>query len=542
MAVLNYWWVTRPKRKLNSIPEVLAAFSNVALSAQWSGSHDVQIEFEDELERDGLKRIGLRRDHSGSGGRTYQAWLSSLGLIFIQENTGIPFLTLAGEAIMEGKSPVAVLTEQVLKYQFPSPFGIKTRVASKFHVHPFIFLLRLLSDSRIEYLTEEEIAKVVMTEGVDDTNKCYEYIVSRLLAFRNTGDKSLPSDFIVTHAPSSGRVNLDHPYSHLTDTANTMMNWLEYTQLIYREEGKMKLQHDRYDDVRSILARKQSFIPRPEDHEFFQRKYGLDPWHVKDTRNLLNTPAVSSKAIDMQRIRQAFIAYSMHRPISKVNPSIVDEIANSTGTDRRLVEAVLYKEYPHGAVGGFLSGYYEMAFKGRDEAVDFEIATTSIFKDIFGYDAKHLGQTGSKSAPDVLLISDSDGYQAIIDNKAYSQYSITGDHHNRMVHNYIENISNYSDCRFPIGFFTYIAGGFISTIDRQIQAEVVESKVCGSGITVGNMIRLVEEHQRSPYSHKELRNIFGLNRQIMLSDIAQCRMSASLLKVAEDSSKYGKKK
>ena len=86
MATLNYWWVTRPKRKLNSIPEVLGVFSNVALSAQWSGSRNIHIQFEDELEKAGLKRIGERRDHSGSGGRTYQAWLFSLGLIFIQNN------------------------------------------------------------------------------------------------------------------------------------------------------------------------------------------------------------------------------------------------------------------------------------------------------------------------------------------------------------------------------------------------------------------------------------------------------------------------
>ena len=117
------------------------------------------------------------------------------------------------------------------------------------------------------------------------------------------------------------------------------------------------------------------------------------------------------------------------------------------------------------------------------------------------------------------MISDTEGYQAIIDNKAYSQYSITGDHHNRMVHNYIENISKYSNCSYPIGFFTYIAGGFISTIDRQIQSEADESHVAGSAITVGNMIKLVEGHQEKPYSHKELRNIFGLNRQILLSDL-----------------------
>lgn len=517
--MLNYWWVTRPKRKLNSIPEVLAAFSNVALSAQWSGKRDIHIQFEDELEKAGLKRVGQRRDHSGSGGRTYQAWLSSLGLIFIQEGTGIPFLTLAGEAIMEGRSPVAVLKEQVLKYQFPSPFGIKTKVSDRFRVHPFIFLLRLLLDSRVSYLTEEEIAKVVMTEGINDSDQCLEHVVNRIHAFRNAGNKSLPPDFIQTHAPSSGRVNYDHPFSHLTDTANTMINWLEYTQLIYRDNGEVRILPEKRDEVKATINKKNAFIPRPEDHEFFQRKYGIDPWHQKDTRNLLNTTTVSSRAIDMQRIRQAFIAYSMHRPIAKVDPDIIIEIATKTGTDKMLVEHVLFKEYPRGAVGGFLSGYYEMAFKGRDEAVDFEVATTSIFKDILGYNAIHLGQTGSKSAPDVLLISDDEGYQAIIDNKAYSQYSITGDHHNRMVHNYIDNISGYSQCPYPIGFFAYIAGGFISTIDKQIQSEVRECNIPGSCITVGNMIKLIERHQEEPYSHKELREIFGVNRQIALSDL-----------------------
>lgn len=519
MATLNYWWVTRPKRKLNSIPEVLAAFSKVALSARWSGSREIHIQFEDELERAGLKRVGQRRDHSGSGGRTYQAWLSSLGLIFIQEGTEIPFLTLAGEAIMEGRNPVTVLTDQVLKYQFPSPFGIKTNVAEKFKVHPFIFLLKLLSDQRIYSLSEEEIAKVVMTEAVDDSERCLEYVIRCILEFRDGGDQSLPTDFIETHTPSTGRVNPEHPYSHLTDTANTIMNWLEYTQLVIREEGRMMIAPEKREAVGNIINRKWGFIQRPEDHEYFQRRYGIDPWHTKDTRNLLNTATVSSRAIDMQRIKQCFIALSMHQPIAKINSDIVLDVATKTGTDQVLVETVLYKNYPHGAVGGFLASYYEMAFKGRDEAIDFEKATTNIFRDILSYDARHLGQTGSKSAPDVLLISDEDGYQAIIDNKAYSQYSISGDHHNRMVHNYLENISRYSDSNYPIGFFTYIAGGFISTINKQLKSESEESSVPGSGITVGNMIKLVEKHQEQPYSHSELRRIFGIGRQILITDL-----------------------
>ena len=46
--------------------------------------------------------------------------------------------------------------------------------------------------------------------------------------------------------------------------------------------------------------------------------------------------------------------------------------------------------------------------------------------------------------PDVLVVSDDAGYQGIIDNKAYSKYSISNDHHNRMVENYIKRIDNYS--------------------------------------------------------------------------------------------------
>ena len=165
-----------------------------------------------------------------------------------------------------------------------------------------------------------------------------------------------------------------------------------------------------------------------------------------------------------------------------------------------------------------MSNYRNMAFQGRDEAVDFEIATTNLFKEVFNYNSIHLGQTGSRSAPDVLIISDNDGYQAIIDNKAYSKYSITGDHHNRMVHNYIEKIATYSECTYPIGFFTYISGGFVSHIDKQIQKEVEESGVHGSGITVSNLISLIEKQNEQPYSHNSLRNIFGLDRQILLSD------------------------
>ena len=102
--MLNYWWVTRPKRKLNSIPEVLSCCSGVSLHSEWQGNLYTHLAFEQALEDSGLKRVGERRDQRGGGGRTYYAWLFSLGLVFTHEATGQTKLTLAGEAIVDGRS------------------------------------------------------------------------------------------------------------------------------------------------------------------------------------------------------------------------------------------------------------------------------------------------------------------------------------------------------------------------------------------------------------------------------------------------------
>ena len=519
--MINYWWVTRPKRRLDSIPEVLATFVDISLNRQWAGQRDSHIAYEDALEQAGLKRKGERRDHSGSGGRTYAAWLESLGLIFRQQKTGNVMLTLSGEAILNGDSPIPVLTNQILKYQFPSSFSTSkgVNVNQRFRIRPFRFLLRLMSDKKLGYITQEEIAKIVIVEAENETVNCYQRIISRILDFRKKGDKILESDYLEKYKPSRGCVNLEHPFSHLEDCANTIINWLEYTQFCHRVDGKFVILDDKRPEVEKILSNSPAFINRPEDHEFFQRKYGIDPKHKKDLRDLGKAKTITAEIILESKIRQAYISLALKKPISSITPQLIDEIHRQTGANEVTVEKYLQKNYPNGSIGAFMTSYFEMAFKGTDEAIDFEKATTEIFTSVFKYKAQHLGQTGSTSAPDILLISDEDGYQSIIDNKAYSEYSINGDHHNRMVHNYIRNIKNYSSCEYPIGYFSYIAGGFIKSIDKQIQAVASESGVNGSGITVGNFIKLIERNQIKPFSHKELRKIFGLNKQILLEDI-----------------------
>jgi hypothetical protein len=523
--MLNYWWVTRPKRKLDSVPEVLTTFADISLNQEWTGQRGTQMAYEEALEKAGLKRVGARRDQSGSGGRTYGAWLVSLGLIFNQAKTGNIKLTLAGEAIMNGDSPVDVLKGQILKYQFPSAFSIGrgVQVNERFKIRPFRFLLKLLSDDRLgKYLVQDEIAKIAAVDAVNETTAVYESVVQKILCYREVGDACLDPDFFELYKPGRGDVNPDHPYSHLQDIANTMINWLEYTQLCKRnDENQLVILEEKRAEVDAILSSVPPFIDRPTDHEYFQRKYGLDPKHRKDTRNLEKTKTVTAKIIAEQKIRSAYIRISLAKPITGITPGLIADISEETGITADLVEEILQTAYPHGSIGAFMASYFKMAFKGRDECTEFEVATTELFRDVLAYDARHLGQTGSKSAPDVLLLSDSDGYQAVIDNKAYSKYSISGDHHNRMVHNYLEHISNYSPSAYPIGFFSYIAGGFGKNIDKQIQEEVRESGVHGSAITVSNFIKMIENQQSGAkrYTHSDLRSIFGLDRQVMLKDV-----------------------
>ena len=519
--MINFWWVTRPKRKLNSIPEVLATFAEISLNQEWLGQRDTHLSLEEALEEANIKRKGERRDQTGGGARTYRAWVSSLGLIFVQESTQQLKLTLAGEAIMNGDSPISVLKNQILKYQFPSSFSMSrgVEVSSRFRIRPFRFLLRLLMDVRIQSLTEEEIAKIVITNAENETEACYRAVVEKILDFRNIGDRSLDVDFFQKYAPKTGRVNPEHPYSHLIDTANTFVNWIEYTQLAKRseEDRSLRVIPEKVEEIKRILSTTPNFIDRPEQHEYFQRKYGIDPKHNKDTRNLTATKTITAKILAEQKVKQAFVGESLKTPITRITPTLVDKITEQTGLELKFVEETLLRLYPQGAVGAFMTEYFEMAFKGRDDATEFEKATTKLFQDVFGFQSNHVGPIGL--TPDVLVVSNTAGYCGIIDNKAYSKYSISNDHHNRMVHNYIEGINNYSKTAYPLAFFSYIAGGFGTNINTQLAKIIAETGVHGSAVTVSHIIQMVEKQQSHPYSHVRIKDIFSIDRQVLLTDL-----------------------
>jgi hypothetical protein len=273
--------------------------------------------------------------------------------------------------------------------------------------------------------------------------------------------------------------------------------------------------------VQSVLSFSLAFIDRPEKQEYFQRKFGIDPNHKKDTRDFSREVTVTAKVIEEMIIRNEFIKLASLSPIAKIDTGIINKIVDVTGLRESIIELTLSKLYPHGAIGSFLSNYFEMAFAGRDNAIEFERATTEVFESIFGFHATHIGSQGL--TPDILLRSEQFEFQGIVDNKAYSRYSISNDHRNRMIHNYINGFRNYSKHTDPLSFFAYISGGFGINIDSQIESISKETGVVGSAISISIFISLIDEHIQKPIDQNAIRKIFSLNRQVLMSDLHNIR-------------------
>ena len=95
----------------------------------------------------------------------------------------------------------------------------------------------------------------------------------------------MSDNFFTQYAPSTGKVNIIHPYSHLDDLANTLINWLDYTGLIARAEGRIMIAPGKENEVISIIHDNTPLIGGAESQEVFQRKYGLDLKHKEDLRS-----------------------------------------------------------------------------------------------------------------------------------------------------------------------------------------------------------------------------------------------------------------
>lgn len=213
------------------------------------------------------------------------------------------------------------------------------------------------------------------------------------------------------------------------------------------------IRSDKKHEIDAFIQDDPKFISHPELTENYQRAYGRGK-AAKDLRDFHKENKLTATQISEERIRKEYVLLSLRTPITSITTDIVQEIAKATGIDEKKVEKFLLKTYPHGNISDFFLAYRELAFMSQEYATEFEIATTEIFKKIFNMRAVHLGQTGSTAAPDVFVESDELQYSGILDNKAYKKgFSLTGNFKRVMTHEYIPNLNNYVDAKYPLAFF-----------------------------------------------------------------------------------------
>jgi len=508
----QHWFVSRQKRQLTTILAALIAFSDVCEGKKWSGNHELQFEFEDELQKRNITAHGsLRARKAGQGGggiRTLFKQLKDLGLIFTEDDNGLCRLTLIGEELVKGDiSFVAAMRMQLQKYQYPSAsvWSGSGSVDHSFRVHPFQFMFRLLRDPRLDNtLSMEEMYGIVIHYAKDDSELTFEKVIRLILSYRADGT-------------CDGFID-DTSTKSFSNIANTFFNYISLTQYIERGHKIIMIRSGKEQDVDEFIQDNAKFIPNPELQENYIRAYGKGS-AAKDLRNFERDKQKSQKELQEARIRKEYVLTALKTPITGITEDVVERIVENTGIDEKIVERFLLKNYPNGNVDDFFVSYKELAYMGRDGASDFELATCEMFKKIFHMNAKHVGPKGN--TPDVYIESEELGFCGIIDNKAYEKgYSISGDHKRVMEHVYIPEYKKYGETSLPLAFYSYVAGSFKKNIDSQIIDIHRRTGINGSAMPVDLLIKFAQDFAENGYSHEKIKNVFSVNREVRIADIS----------------------
>lgn len=547
MSRTEHWKFPRPLRKLTHVPERLTLFLGLAEGLVWEGDIALHLAFEDAMSKTGMKSDRGYRErlskqgHPGSTGRTNAAALSALGLIstYPDSRTGeyVIRTTLAGEALARRKPPHQILQRQVLAYQFPSGYSEKTpntRIAKRFRVRPAILLLRTLQDSRLDgYITQEEVALLMMTYGDRHDAKTANIIASKIIDFRDRGKESLPGDYLEKFKTRKKQKD-ENFYNGLDSYANTFFKWMEYTGFVTSGPVENSLQITEGCEVEKIIEEWGEPIklnPEKIGYSNYQFRYGLTYDKEKDTRNLAKmtspTPAMREKNLVLGIYRRIIRT----RIVTELTYDLVREVSDQVALPEERVEQLLTEIIPPNqkALDEFLNEYYSMAFMGTEDAIEFEAATAEIFSTRFNLGSLHTGQKPLKEKysnkdrggwPDVEVWSNKEGNEwlGIVDTKASPRYNLPNDHINRM-EGYLEDYE-YHPIR-PASFFLYIAGGLIPNFNKRISYLIQENKIHGSAIPIDLWIKLIKDFDENIHDSSSLNDLFSLDRTITVKDVEE---------------------
>ncbi|MBD3797208.1 MAG: hypothetical protein IE916_02250 [Epsilonproteobacteria bacterium] len=515
------WMWPRNKRRIPSwaIANMLSIVK-VQTSSETivSGNIELQNIMTKAMESSGLKKAGEQYHPNPGGMRTYLSQLEGLGLIFYRPDRSLWF-TLAGEDIVSGKPPLPILQTMILKYQYPSVYsmGAQVRINPSLKIKPYLFLLKLLMDPDIGYLTNKEIAIPVI---YGHNNSCYALCKEKILLlrsgeeFENIIDST--SEDLYTPRGSS--------LQNIFDIANTFKNVLQSFCFIYTEKnGRIEqayLNEELIPEIKKALKNENKFISMNGTEEWFQRTFGA--WNRKDLRQLTKTQYTSRSELEKNIIAGHFASYCGTRLVTEVDDEFIDKMVESYGFDRQFIRdtasRLLSRSYSM-----FEERFIELSRSGDPRmALEFEKAVTTIFRDVLYFDAVETGQKKNYSSvggySDVFAVASDGIHCAIIDAKASPKYDLGSADWYKMKDNYIANYMDLAEGRpLELEFCSYVAGGFKGNIASKLRQLSEATGVGASAISASQLIRLAQKNP-IPENQPTIREVFCKNKILTAED------------------------
>lgn len=504
---MDHWFVTRPKRKLILVPELIKIFAATTEGKQWNRNRQIQLQFERALTDAGWKAQNISDD--GSGGRTYAALLYMFGLWYEDE---VVHMTNAAKEIINGISnPVAVMTKQLIDFQYPSPYSVKRNVniSRDIQLQPFRFILNMLLETEIMEITQQEIGFCLapFAKKMKDVNLC----AGKVIEFRQDEDKVIREALKTT-----GR---DKTY--LKDLGNTIVNQFEYSG--YFEEDpdikSLKIRQNKISEIKSFLAeRRKTLLQNPDDKAKFQRRYGSGIAKGKDYSRSHREPMDISP--NQRIVLEKFFVLTTQRPVFSIDDDIIYKISSEIGASSKFVRETL-DHLPLNITGNeFEDTYLRLSSGGRSTATDFERKTSALIKEGFGLETLWVGS--KPRHPDIIVFMNQQEHaHGIIDTKAYTDYSLPIDHRNKMAVNYVPGFETYTfqGIEYKLAFYSYVAGNYGSNIQNSFEELLGMTNIPGSYITAKDLLILYHMHKDASFSQWDLKKIFSCNKQIKPNEI-----------------------
>lgn len=467
---------------------------------EWAGNQKLQDAFCKSLEVAELKRTGDQYDPKSGGPRTYLAQLFCLGLIFHRANKKI-HLTKAGEDLAKGSAPLPILQHQLLTHQYPSAYSgnRNVKINPRLKVKPFLFILELLMNKDLGYLTNEEIS-IPMIYG--HNRSCLKLCIEKILKLR-TGKSLLEviddkeKDLYLPRSNGDIKQRL----MNISDIGNTCKNYLQACCLISVDidagQQKYYVAEDMKHIIWSYLETADEFIDSDKGNESFQRAYGA--WdRRKDTRRIKTERSERIISPEDGIILSHFYELAGKNLIKELPESFVDKMYLDFGFPKQKVRDVVQSHLPR-SLDFFEATFLELSKSGIGGALDFEKAVCSLFEKKLHFKTKCTGQQRRKGKiggyADVFAVALDNKHCAIIDAKASARYSLPASDCRAVMHDYIPNYLELTTNKsLKIEFGLFVAGGYKGNINTKLKRIKETSKIDCSAITARDILFIAKSN------------------------------------------------